>query len=91
MLLCQFTTKLFLRGKPHLHQYMRRLQKPHKKLPTNNEDEPDFYCTDKYGPLPLIEDAPMPLLTNKSGNNSISREDVDTNVVADKVDVGTVG
>jgi hypothetical protein len=50
--------QLFLRGKPHLQKYMRRLPKTHKKLPMKKEDEPDFYELDKSSPLPEVEDAP---------------------------------
>eukprot|EP00977_Amphora_coffeiformis_P029033 scaffold38356_cov237-Amphora_coffeaeformis.AAC.1 len=52
--------ELFLRGKPHLQKYMRRLPKTHKKLPMRKQDEPDFYLLDKTNPLPAIEDAPIP-------------------------------
>lgn len=48
--------QLFLRGKPHLQKYMRRLPKTHKKLPMKKHDEPDFYKLDKSSPLPdLVE------------------------------------
>ena len=52
--------QLFLRGKPYLQKYMRRLPKTHKKLPMRKQDEPDFYLLDKTNPLPAIEDAPVP-------------------------------
>lgn len=52
--------ELFLRGKPHLQKYMRRLPKTHKKLPMKKKDEPDFYALDKSNPLPAVEDAPIP-------------------------------
>ena len=52
--------QLFLRGKPHLQKYMRRLPKTHKKLPMRKQDEPDFYLLDKTNPLPALEDAPIP-------------------------------
>lgn len=53
-------SQLFLRGKPHLQKFMRRLPKTHKKLPMKKEDEPDFYAMDKANPLPSLEDAPLP-------------------------------
>jgi hypothetical protein len=52
--------QLFLRGKPHLQKYMRRLPKTHKKLPMRKEDEPDFYNMDKTNPLPALEEVPLP-------------------------------
>jgi hypothetical protein len=48
--------QLFLRGKPHLQKYMRRLPKTHKKLPMKKEDEPDFYKMDKECALPPLEE-----------------------------------
>jgi len=39
--------QLFIRGKPHLQKYMRRLPKAHKKLPMRRQDEPDFYRLDQ--------------------------------------------
>jgi len=44
--------ELFLRGKPYLHKFMRRLPKAHKKLPMRKEDEPNFDAIDKKSPLP---------------------------------------
>lgn len=52
--------QLFLRGKPHLQKYMRRLPKTHKKLPMKKQDEPDFYKLDSSNPLPQIHEAPVP-------------------------------
>eukprot|EP00934_Nitzschia_sp_Nitz4_P006946 Nitzschia sp. Nitz4//scaffold85_size83877//13680//15091//NITZ4_005218-RA/size83877-augustus-gene-0.158-mRNA-1//-1//CDS//3329559104//6936//frame0 len=52
--------ELFLRGKPHLQKFMRRLPKTHKKLPMKKEDEPDFYALDKAQPLPTLEEVPLP-------------------------------
>lgn len=52
--------ELFLRGKPHLQKFMRRLPKTHKKLPMKKDDEPDFYAMDKANPLPTLEEAPLP-------------------------------
>lgn len=49
--------ELFLRGKPHLQKYMRRLPKTHKKLPMKKQDEPDFYKLDKASPLPELEES----------------------------------
>lgn len=58
-----FLFQLFLRGKPHLQKYMRRLPKTHKKLPMKKEDEPDFYGLDKSNPLPTLEECPVPAST----------------------------
>ena len=44
--------ELFLRGKPCLQNFMRRLPKTHKKPPMRTEDEPNFYAMDKEKPLP---------------------------------------
>jgi hypothetical protein len=60
--------ELFLRGKPHLQKYMRRLPKTHKKLPMKKEDEPDFYKLDKENPLPPLEE--IPLSTQKMRANN---------------------
>jgi len=49
--------ELFLRGKPHLQKYMRRLPKTHKKLPMKKCDEPDFYKLAESSPLPEIEES----------------------------------
>mmetsp|Transcript_34877 Transcript_34877/g.49496 ORF Transcript_34877/g.49496 Transcript_34877/m.49496 type:complete len:370 (-) Transcript_34877:2-1111(-) len=49
--------ELFLRGKPHLQKYMRRLPKTHKKLPMKKQDEPDFYKLDKASPLPDLDES----------------------------------
>ncbi|KAL3927789.1 MAG: hypothetical protein SGBAC_012929 [Bacillariaceae sp.] len=53
--------ELFLRGKPHLQKFMRRLPKTHKKLPMKKEDEPDFYDREKINPLPGLDEAPLPV------------------------------
>jgi len=64
--------ELFLRGKPYLQKYMRRLPKTHKKLPMKKDDEPDFYAMDKENPLPSVEDAPLPPgMTSGDGANPI--------------------
>jgi hypothetical protein len=55
-----FSFQLFLRGKPHLQNYMRRLPKTHKKLPMKKKNEPDFYKLDQINPLPQIHEAPIP-------------------------------
>eukprot|EP00522_Entomoneis_paludosa_P006076 CAMPEP_0172442360 /NCGR_PEP_ID=MMETSP1065-20121228/2812_1 /TAXON_ID=265537 /ORGANISM="Amphiprora paludosa, Strain CCMP125" /LENGTH=535 /DNA_ID=CAMNT_0013192197 /DNA_START=88 /DNA_END=1695 /DNA_ORIENTATION=+ len=47
--------ELFLRGKPHLQNFMRRLPKTHKKLPMRRQDEPDFHLLHKTNPLPELE------------------------------------
>ena len=52
--------QLFLRGKPHLQNYMRRLPKTHKKLPMKKKDEPNFYKLDQSHPLPALHEAPVP-------------------------------
>lgn len=49
--------ELFLRGKPDLQKYMRRLPKTHKKIPMKKEDEPDFRAMDKTNPLPQLDDS----------------------------------
>lgn len=49
--------ELFLRGKPQLQKFMRRLPKTHKKLPMKKDDEPDFYALDKANPLPSLEES----------------------------------
>ena len=50
--------QLFLRGKPKLQKFMRRLPKSHKKPPMRAEDEPNFYALDKEKPLPQCDDNP---------------------------------
>lgn len=49
--------ELFLRGKPYLQRYMRRLPKTAKKLPMKKGEEPDFYAMDKSSPLPPLEES----------------------------------
>ncbi len=61
-------TQLFLRGKPYLQKYMRRLPKTHKKLPMKKNDEPDFYGMDKANPLPTMEDVPLAPTNGFSAN-----------------------
>lgn len=51
--------QLFLRGKPQLQKFMRRLPKTHKKLPMKKDDEPDFYAMDKANPLPSLEESSL--------------------------------
>lgn len=47
--------ELFLRGKPELHQRMKRLPSTHKKTPINKEEKsPDFYQLSKVSPLPEV-------------------------------------
>ncbi|CAJ1968854.1 unnamed protein product [Cylindrotheca closterium] len=48
--------ELFLRGKPHLHQYIRRIPRSHKKLAMTKKDEPDFYALEISSPLPTLEE-----------------------------------
>jgi hypothetical protein len=50
-----FIVQLFLRGKPQLQKYMRRLPKLCKKVPTKKCHEPDFYALDKSSPLPPLQ------------------------------------
>ena len=49
--------ELFLRGKPHLQKYMRRLPRTHKKLAMKKDEEPDFFQLEKTSPLPTLEEA----------------------------------
>ena len=49
--------ELFLRGKPHLQKYMRRLPRTHKKLAMAKSEEPDFFELAKTSPLPSLEQA----------------------------------
>lgn len=61
--------ELFLRGKPHLQKYMRRLPKTHKKLPMKKEDEPNFYKMDTECSLPPLEEIALsaPKMNNGAG------------------------
>lgn len=52
--------KLFLRGKPHLHQMMKRLGRNAKKPRLDQRDEPDFYSM-----APLTDDV-SPCVTGSS-------------------------
>lgn len=47
--------ELFLRGKPHLKKFMRRLPRTHKKLLMTKE--PDFFELEKVSPLPSLDEA----------------------------------
>eukprot|EP00549_Striatella_unipunctata_P025424 CAMPEP_0118717628 /NCGR_PEP_ID=MMETSP0800-20121206/28279_1 /TAXON_ID=210618 ORGANISM="Striatella unipunctata, Strain CCMP2910" /NCGR_SAMPLE_ID=MMETSP0800 /ASSEMBLY_ACC=CAM_ASM_000638 /LENGTH=302 /DNA_ID=CAMNT_0006624415 /DNA_START=36 /DNA_END=947 /DNA_ORIENTATION=+ len=49
--------EMFLRGMPHLHQYMRRLPRKGKKLPMEPGDEPNFYAMPPSNP-PAKKKAP---------------------------------
>ena len=49
--------ELFLRGKPHIQKYMRRLPRSHKKLNMAKSEEPDFFELAKASPLPSLEEA----------------------------------
>jgi hypothetical protein len=49
--------ELFLRGKPHIQKYMRRLPRSHKKLTMAKSEEPDFFELAKASPLPSLEEA----------------------------------
>lgn len=57
--------ELFLRGKPHLQKYMRRLPRTHKKLNMKKEEEPDFFELEKSSPLPSLEEAKAALELRK--------------------------
>ena len=57
--------QLFMRGKPHLQKYMRRLPRMHKKLPMAKDEEPDFYELEKHSPLPTMEEAAAALELRK--------------------------
>ncbi len=63
-----FIYQLFLRGKPELHQRMKRLPTTHRKTPISKEDKaPDFYELSKTSPLPeVILSKPAPTLFNGS-------------------------
>lgn len=64
--------ELFLRGMPHLIKLMRR-PGVSKKLPSDPENEPDFYKINKESPLPLLPhqapatDTPVPSPTSTQG------------------------
>ncbi|KAL9179078.1 hypothetical protein ACHAXT_000120 [Thalassiosira profunda] len=49
--------ELFLRGKPRLHERMKRMPACHLKTPLDNKDAqgPDFYALAKTSPLPEVE------------------------------------
>jgi HSF-type DNA-binding len=49
--------ELFLRGKPHIQKYMRRLPRSHKKIAMKKEEEPDFFELAITSPLPSLEEA----------------------------------
>jgi len=47
--------QLFLRGKPQLHERMKRVPSCHKKTPVDKNDKhPDFYEMSKVSPLPEV-------------------------------------
>eukprot|EP00571_Detonula_confervacea_P010291 CAMPEP_0172299608 /NCGR_PEP_ID=MMETSP1058-20130122/1877_1 /TAXON_ID=83371 /ORGANISM="Detonula confervacea, Strain CCMP 353" /LENGTH=506 /DNA_ID=CAMNT_0013009119 /DNA_START=1 /DNA_END=1521 /DNA_ORIENTATION=- len=47
--------EMFLRGKPRLHERMKRLPTCHRKTPVDKEDKcPDFYDLAKTSPLPEV-------------------------------------
>ena len=49
------TLQLFLRGKPRLHQRMKRLPSAHRKTPVDKGDKcPDFYQLAETSPLPEV-------------------------------------
>lgn len=57
--------ELFLRGKPHLQKYMRRLPRTHKKLAMGKDEEPDFFELNAASPLPTLDQARSQLETRK--------------------------
>lgn len=57
--------ELFLRGKPHLQKYMRRLPRTHKKLAMSKSEEPDFFELEQTSPLPTLEQARVNLESRK--------------------------
>jgi len=57
--------ELFLRGKPHLQKYMRRLPRTHKKLTMTKSEEPDFFELQKTSNLPSLEQARLDLESRK--------------------------
>jgi len=57
--------ELFLRGKPHLQKYMRRLPRTHKKLAMAKSEEPDFFDLQKTSPLPTLDQARLNLESRK--------------------------
>jgi len=57
--------ELFLRGKPHLQKYMRRLPRTHKKLTMSKSEEPDFFELENTSPLPSLEEARVNLESRK--------------------------
>lgn len=63
-----FICQLFLRGKPELHQRMKRLPTTHRKTPISKEDKaPDFYELSKTSPLPEVTlSKPAPTMFNGS-------------------------
>jgi hypothetical protein len=82
--------ELFLRGKPHLQKYMRRLPRTHKKLTMSKSEEPDFFELENTSPLPTHEQARVNLesrLREHYEKESIVHHDNDHN---DNIDNGTV-
>mmetsp|Transcript_43781 Transcript_43781/g.49054 ORF Transcript_43781/g.49054 Transcript_43781/m.49054 type:complete len:434 (+) Transcript_43781:52-1353(+) len=57
--------ELFLRGKPLLQKYMRRLPRTHKKLVMSKIEEPDFFELEKTSQLPTLEEALVNLHSRK--------------------------
>lgn len=57
--------ELFLRGKPQLQSYMRRLPRTHKKLIMKKDEEPDFFKLEKSSPLPTLQEAKADLELRK--------------------------
>jgi hypothetical protein len=57
--------ELFLRGKPHLQKFMRRLPRTHKKLAMAKSEEPDFFELEKTSPLLTLDQAKMTLESRK--------------------------
>jgi len=57
--------ELFLRGKPLLQKYMRRLPRTHKKLVMSKIEEPDFFELENTSQLPTLEEARVNLQSRK--------------------------
>mmetsp|Transcript_5701 Transcript_5701/g.12358 ORF Transcript_5701/g.12358 Transcript_5701/m.12358 type:complete len:558 (-) Transcript_5701:79-1752(-) len=66
--------ELFLRGKPRLHERMKRLPTCHRKTPVDKDDKcPDFYELAKTSPLPA---APLSIQGVSTGGGGSEGESV---------------
>mmetsp|Transcript_21423 Transcript_21423/g.32753 ORF Transcript_21423/g.32753 Transcript_21423/m.32753 type:complete len:268 (-) Transcript_21423:261-1064(-) len=68
--------ELFLRGKPHLQKFMRRLPRTHKKIPMSKDEEPDFYELEKTSPLPTLLEAAAELEQLKRQRQAVVASEV---------------